>query len=167
MDIRKRDVVNLMVGITVVEKLNEKYDQHFTYALSKNRRLIRDEVEALQETEKKTLEVYNKEVDKLNEKYALRDDKKKVVMNQSGITIDPAGVYDYNKALDELNIKHKKILDENKAFFKEMVKVEIYKVENKYFPIMNGQIADYLFPMRKDPADEIEPVVEKKENNKK
>jgi len=168
MKIQKRDVRSLLAGMILAKKQPDKYDQHFTFALGKHTREIRDTVEALNESEKEKLEKYNEAVDKLNEECALKSEKGNIKMGENGVTLDPEFYYHYNKELEKLNKKFKKDLDENKAFFREEIEVNIHLIDNKYFPSIRGDIADYLFPMRRDLVDEETEEKEKlKEEEKK
>lgn len=151
MKIQKRDVRNLMAGMVLAKKQPDKYEQHFTYACGgKNIRAIRDEVDGLNEAEKEKLEKYNEAVDKLNEECALKSEKGNIVMSEKGVTLDPEMYYRYNKEMEKLNKKFKKDIEENKAFLKEEIEIDLHLVDNKYFPPLRGDIADYLFPIRKD-----------------
>jgi hypothetical protein len=154
--IQRRDVRNLMQGIIAADQLKDKCDQHFTYALGKNRRIIRDEVDAINEAEKKAFEKYSEEEEKLSEKYSKKTEKGNVVVNQknAGIELDPEFIYNYSVDKKKLDKKYKKELDANAAFLKEETELPLHIVLNKYFPVIECGIADFLFPMRKDLLEE-------------
>lgn len=158
MKIQKRDIRSLAVGIQAAERTKDKYDQHFTYALGKNRRAIRDEVEALAEAERAKLEKYNEATNKLSEECAKMEGVK-VLTTANGVVLDD--VFKYNKESEKLSKEFKKDIDENNKFFKEEIKVDIHLVSNKYFPDIDGQIGDYLFPMRMNPVEEEKEEAEK------
>lgn len=165
MNIEKRDVRSLMTGIMFAEKLPDKFDQHFTYALGKLRRKLRDDVEALNESEKETLKEYNEKLDGLSETYGKKDEKGIIVMKDNGVDLED--IWGYNKALKALEVEYAEALKQNKEFFKEEIDVDIHVVENKYFPNLPGVIGDYLYPMRRDLLEEEAEDLKKAEDAKK
>lgn len=173
--IQKRDVRNLARGINAAGMLQgQKFDQHFTYALSRNKRKIRDMVESINESEKAKLLKYNEAIDKLNEKYGKKSEADNIVMNNTGVVVDPEHYYNYNKELNALEKKHKEDIDENDKFLKEEESLELYMLLNKYFPDLDAGIADFLYPIRKDidveeqeEADRIEKEKEKEDKKLK
>ena len=167
--LEKEEIKNLNQGITLTQKIRDKYDQHFTYGLSKNLRFVKNEVESIADAEKEKLKKYGEALDKLNEKYAKKNEKGSPEMTARGVTIDPDFVYDYNKALKKLDEEtFKKVLDENKKFLKEKVDIELYLISNKHFPNTFGDVADSLFPIRMDPLEEEkEEKAKEKDKSKK
>lgn len=150
MDVSHLEVVQFASGIAAAQNMPDKYDEYFTYSLSRNKRIVRDIFESVQETQKKILEEYNDEMKKLSEKFCDRKDGKPVSENGQYIFTENAVAFTEEKKL--LDEKYKDALDKNKAFMAIKVNVEIY-IHKHFFPVLHGDVADLLYLMREEPKE--------------
>lgn len=151
MEMSKLEIVGFANGINTAQNMPDKYDEHFTYSLSRNKRGIKDQVESIQETQKVTLKDYHAELKVLSEKYCDKKDGKSV--SENGQYVFTENLVTFSDARKELDEKYKEVLDKNKAFMAEKEKVNVF-MHRHPFPPLHGDIADLLFPMREEPKEE-------------
>jgi len=129
--------------------------QAFVYAVSKMKRKLKPEHEAVVEAEVKLLKPYYEKMDEIGKKYAAKNDAGNPEMASMGrYRIDEKRLSEYFVEVQALEKEYKKELDENKAFLAEEIKVEIHTVDDTVFPyeFSDYRIADALFWMRKETA---------------
>ena len=150
MEMSKLEIVGFANGINTAQSMPDKYDEHFTYSLSRNKRGIKDQVESIQETQKTILKDYHEELKALSETYCDRKDGKPV--SENGQYVFTENLVEFSDRKNKLDIKHKEILDKNKAFMSEKETVNVF-IHRHPFPPLHGDIADLLFPMREEPKE--------------
>jgi pyruvate-formate lyase len=109
----------------------------FAYIIAKNKEVIKPELVAIQEAGKMkdNYKEYDKERVELNEKYALKEKDGKPVIKDENYQIKDKETFE--KALKELQEKHKEAIDEREAQIKEvndLVKEEI-EMDLKTLPL--------------------------------
>lgn len=112
---KKIDIVNLY---NAFNKEKTKGSVHFRYDMIKNSNVIKSEIDALAEVEKdmnEPLKPYNAERAKIIEKIGTK-------AANGGYSIevtDKARMYKFNKAMEPVKEKYKKVLDEHEKKLKE------------------------------------------------
>ena len=150
MEMSRTEILQFNIGIVAAQNQHDKYDEYFTYSLSRNKRAQKDIVETIQEGQKKILEKYNDELRVLSEKLCDRENGKPYSENGQYRFIENGIRYtNEKKILDE---KYKPDIDRNKAFMAEKDNVDVY-IHKHQFPALHGDIADFLFPMREEPKE--------------
>jgi len=155
---KHKEVLDFYNGIVTMQRLPDKIDEYLTYSLSKNKRLMQDRYDSIQETQKSILGDYNKELRELGLKWAEKDEKGKPIIAGNGSISFGSNLLDYNNDVELLNIKYKEQLDKNKAFLNIAEDVEVY-IHKHSFPAGYGDIVDMLYLMRQEP---VEPKDEEK-----
>ena len=152
MELSKTEIIGFANGINTAQGMPDKYDEYFTYSLSRNKRGIKDQVESIQETQKTILKEYHSELKVLSEKYCDKKDNKPI--SENGQYVFTNNIVAFLDARKELDAKHKEALDKNKAFMAEKEKETVNIFIHKHpFPPLHGDIADLLFPMREEPKE--------------
>jgi hypothetical protein len=150
MEMSKLEIVGFANGINTAQSMPDKYDEHFTYSLSRNKRGIKDQFECIQETQKTILKEYHEELKALSEKYCDRNDGKPV--SENGQYVFTENLVAFSDAKNVLDAKHKDTLDKYKAIMAEKETVNVF-IHKHPFPPLHGDIADLLFPMREEPKE--------------
>jgi len=156
MKLKHKEVLDFYNGIVTMQRLPDKIDEYLTYSLSKNKRLMQDRYDSIQETQKSILGEYNKKLRELGLKWAEKDEKGKPIIAPNGAVNFGVNALDYKNEVDQLDIEFKEQLDKNKAFLNITEDIEVYTHKHP-FPIGFGDVVDLLFPMRQEP---VEPEVE-------
>lgn len=165
-ELTKEEVLELNDGIKALSKV--KADPRFSYGVSKNKRIIRDEVESLEETIKPSDDFveYEKERVKLVESLAKRDDKgspriiRVPVVGKSGEqSFDTRYDVDENdpkfkSELKKLKSKYKDSIDTQKEkestfekMLKEKITLDLYGIQLDLVPDIEEGIFDKIFPI--------------------
>ena len=150
----REEILEFYTGITNTQNLSDKFPGDFTYALSRNRRKLKDAVECIDERRKDTLGDYNKDLRELGLKHATKDEKGKPIIRNNQVSFGNS-LMDYNKEKDALEEKYKEVLDADKAFLKETEEIDVY-MYSKDWPDGYGNLMDMLYPMRVEPVEKTE-----------
>jgi hypothetical protein len=127
--------------------------QRFIYAVSKMKRRLKPEYEAIVEAESALLRPYYEEADEVGKKYAAKNDAGKLEMSSMGrYKIDDSMLSEYVSEMKALEKKYAKELEQNKGFLAESIKIEVHTVPDAVFPkeFADNRIADALFWMREE-----------------
>ncbi len=142
----KREIVRIYQGILATQETEDKFNQNFNYALSRNKRLLQPIVEAIQETEKGLLEGYFKETEELTKTYT----KGKQVIKNGMVKIEDNKVQEFNEKKLSIVKTYEKEIKENDNFLKEEEEIKFFTIDNSNFPDMKGDLADSIFELRKE-----------------
>jgi DNA-directed RNA polymerase specialized sigma subunit len=135
--LKKKDIVSLQVGISKVSNMT---GSRFVYAIAKNARLIKPEIESINETLKQTDEYkkYEKERIALAEKYAKKDGQGNAIIipNRNNPNVGDYDIDDkkkFNEELEKLNDKNKKVIEARE------------KQEEEYGKLLEEETEDFKF----------------------
>jgi hypothetical protein len=96
----------------------------FQYCILKNKRIIKEEFEALNTL----IKPYEDARNKLIVKYAKKDDDKNLIIKDNNVTIEAADKDILNKELKILIEDNKELIDTYEELLKEEVNLEFYKI---------------------------------------
>jgi len=146
----KEELLNLNYGMKNLSNLQE--NMKFSYGLTKNKRMIKNDVEVLDETREKlytAIDWYTEFQEKARE---ININFQKKIKEE----IDPTK----KKQLEDANIKEiKKMEDKNpkllkdfeekreefNKFLKEEIEIELFKIKQENFPELTSKVTDLLF----------------------
>ena len=149
----RTDVRDLLRGLqTACSNPEVKGNAKFTYAMAKNRRLIKNEYESIQDTLNDLLTEYETKLQDMAKKYMKKDPKTSNPMyNGAGQPIlDPIFKDDFNSEKEKINEEYKTQIDEKDKFLDEEIELELHLIAMSDFPEMQDYIADLLFPIRSE-----------------
>ena len=139
--VKRIDLLNLWHVLESIK--SKKVNIKFSYFVAKNRLNIKNEIEAINETQEasEAFKVYDKERSTLAEKYADKDDKGKPIIRENQYIIT-AEKEKFEKDLEELKIRYKKVVEEReeqlsklKEFLNEEVNFEGFQIELDNLPM--------------------------------
>lgn len=102
------------------------------YAISRTRRSLLQDVETIEEIEAD-------DADLAAFRKALKDEK---AVTEKGEIVDEAKFAEISKRAE-----YKEALDQNKKMLKEVIEVEVYKIEYEYAEELHSSYYDILFPL--------------------
>lgn len=155
----RRELMNIM---SVLNSLNGSYSVKMKYAIKKNKDLLKNEVEAVEEasqTNSKRYKEYDEKRMKKIEEYAERENGKiKLLPDNRSVKIKEDKLDDFNAAILLLQEEYKEGIEEREKevkefdnFIKEEIEVEVFKISNDIIPNDISQGAyEVLFPLIKD-----------------
>ena len=166
-----------------LSNLNITGNAKFTYAIAKNKNLLKPHIEALQESAQQyakdhpQLQEYQKDVEALLVKFAVDKDGKPVTrMSADGSTltrvIPQEKQADYLAARQDLDDKYKDVLvgaqlhaDSFASVLKELTDLKVHGIRLSDFPegSINTQIMNIIFVLVVDEPAEVLPLKKKEE----
>jgi len=142
----KREIVKIYQGVLAIQETEDKFNQNFNYALSRNKRLLQPIVESIQETEKGLLEGYFKDTEELTATYT----KGKQIIKNGMVKIEDNKLQEFNEKKLAIIKTYEKEIQENERFLKEEEEIKFFTIDNSNFPDMRGNLADSIFELRKE-----------------
>jgi hypothetical protein len=118
MKIKKKDLLRLHNAITLLE--DKQHSVKFSYLIAKNKVIMRDEIEALEEVSKASEEfkAYEDKRVRLAQQYADKNEDGSIkIQNNNFVLTTNAEVF--QKEFDELREDHKDLIDEREKQLKE------------------------------------------------
>ena len=150
MKLTKREIVKIHRGIEAIQGTGDKYIQNFSYALSRNKRILQPIVDSIIDSEKIHLDEYAEDIDQLNKKYAVLNERGKPNITNGMIKIDDLKFLDYEEEKKTIDKQYEKEIKENIEFLKTEEDIKFFMIDNSNFPDMDGSLADTIFELRKE-----------------
>jgi len=139
----------LLAVFSVLESVKDaKTNIRVAYAISKNRRLILPEVEAIQEAAGKvsdTLKEYEKARIALCQEYCKKDERGNPVIDNGNFTFAPEDISKFQVAFEELRKSSPEALKDAQESDEQVQKLLDESIEIEFLPIKLDILPDELF----------------------
>jgi len=149
MKFKKKELFILFQNL---EKLNDLEGIKFAYAISKNKKMLKDEIESLQEIIKpsKEIEEYERKRINLCEKYAEKDKNNKPIIEDNRYKFINDDKDKFEKDIKILMDENKELLEKQNKKNEEYLKLLEEDIEINLYKINKSDIPEKITPRQLD-----------------